>query len=468
MADPIAVASAITGLVIKAFTVSKDVYAQAKQISNAPKHIQAISRDLEDFYSILGTLKLYLEDGDLTAGLLYSAGRTNLENALENCLLAFDRTNELVGSFKAKGGVGDVGTWKRIQFSFKSAQTEALRNELAAHKLSLNIAISLVNFLNTNYTNAAARRSEAEISAHLREIEEKLPIILQDLDEIKSSAIIATKYDPDNDCMDLVQEVQVAQVRSYLNRETATLCSFRTCQPQTSSKSPSISYKAASRATSTYHSALAFLPNQPLGSMPENCTQIFVQGPTKQTHVFRVQPSTTAKDLKIMIESRTSVPAEILFFLWAGKVLPNDQTLEDLNIPHDSTLICNTRVSRRPGPSRGPNPDGSYKVFIKTLIGKTFEIKVFGHMTIAEVKRELETQTPFPAIEQQFIFAGKVLFDYATLSDYIISPEATINAIFRYVPLPLVAGRNLLSEGETVKHSKADFATVHYRSLLLT
>jgi hypothetical protein len=145
MADPLAATAAISTLVIRAFTLSKEVYTRTNEIINAPQHIQAITGDLEDFYSILGTLKMYLdEESDLSVGLIHSAGRTNLEKALNNCLLVFDRINVLVGSYKARGGASISG-WRKMKYSFKIAETEALRSELAAHKLSLNIAISLVN-----------------------------------------------------------------------------------------------------------------------------------------------------------------------------------------------------------------------------------------------------------------------------------------------------------------------------------
>lgn len=145
MADPLAASAAISTLVIRAFTLSKEVYTHTQEIINAPQHIQAITGDLEDFYSILGTLKMYLdEESDLSVGLIHSAGRTNLAKALDNCLLVFDRINILVGSYKARGGAS-ISRWRKIKYSFKIAETEALRSELAAHKLSLNMAISLVN-----------------------------------------------------------------------------------------------------------------------------------------------------------------------------------------------------------------------------------------------------------------------------------------------------------------------------------
>ena len=145
MADPLAAFATISALVIRAFTLSKDVYIRANEITNAPQHIRAITSDLEDFYSLLGTLTMYLdEESDLSVGLVHSAGRTNLEKVLDNCITVFDRTNILVGSYKAIGGTS-ISTWRKMKYSFKLTETEALRSELAAHKLSLNIAISLVN-----------------------------------------------------------------------------------------------------------------------------------------------------------------------------------------------------------------------------------------------------------------------------------------------------------------------------------
>jgi hypothetical protein len=89
---------------------------------------------------------MYLdEEGDISVGLIHSAGRINLEKALDNCLLVFDYwINILVGLYKARGGASISG-WRKMKYPFKIAETEALRSELAAHKLSLNIAILLVN-----------------------------------------------------------------------------------------------------------------------------------------------------------------------------------------------------------------------------------------------------------------------------------------------------------------------------------
>lgn len=138
MAAPVKSNSTITGLGVKARC--KAIYTKPRRAINVLKDIQAIARDLEEFKSKLGTLKQHLENRAL------SAGKTSLDCVLESPLIACDQLNEFIGTFKARGGVGDIPRiWRKIKYSFGGADTKAFINEIAAHRLSLNVAISLVN-----------------------------------------------------------------------------------------------------------------------------------------------------------------------------------------------------------------------------------------------------------------------------------------------------------------------------------
>lgn len=138
MAGPAKSNSAIPHPGIKARC--KAIYGQTRRIPSAPRDIQAIATDLEDFNSKLETLKLHLENKAL------AAGKTSLEDAFENPLLKCGRVNEFIWSFKARGGVGDIPlTWRKIKYSFGGAGAKTLQNEIATHRLSLNVAIYLVN-----------------------------------------------------------------------------------------------------------------------------------------------------------------------------------------------------------------------------------------------------------------------------------------------------------------------------------
>lgn len=84
----------------------------------------------------------------MSIGVLEVAETVNISKVLENCLLIFTRINLLVNSYNARGrrgGIGDMGNWRKIKYSFKIAETDALRSEMATHKMTLNMAISLVD-----------------------------------------------------------------------------------------------------------------------------------------------------------------------------------------------------------------------------------------------------------------------------------------------------------------------------------
>lgn len=181
-------AATITALVIKAFALGKEAYTQAQQISNAPRHVEAMVRDLEDFYVTLGILQGYLIDEEFCVGAIHSSNKTNLESAVKSCLWTFEKINTLVNSFKAKPGSTDISIWRKIRYLFLSAEAERLSKKLCAHKLTISMAISLANFINTNVT-ANRRLAEADIVAHMHVLIQRLPPILQQLDESKAQTL---------------------------------------------------------------------------------------------------------------------------------------------------------------------------------------------------------------------------------------------------------------------------------------
>src|SRR5450756_1024420 len=99
MGEPLSLAVNVMRLVTNAFTASRDLHSAVEAISNAPEHIKAIAGDLEDFYSVLGCLKGYLEDVEMSAGVLQAAEKVNIASVIENCLQIFTRTNLLVNSY---------------------------------------------------------------------------------------------------------------------------------------------------------------------------------------------------------------------------------------------------------------------------------------------------------------------------------------------------------------------------------
>ena len=163
------------------------------------------------------------------------------------------------------------------------------------------------------------------------------------------------------------------------------------------------------------------------------CTQLFVRHPNSSKSIaFQVGPEYTIASIKALVRRRTMMPNACFNLAHSKSLLRTlDKPLGKLKILHNATLTC---LSVRPNSSASPFPLSDYMViiYIRFLSKEEWTIKLEKNGTVLGVKKQislrLDNDVSYEHI--RLFFAGKVLEDRKSISEYQIGNKSTLWVFF--------------------------------------
>ena len=133
-----------------------------------------------------------------------------------------------------------------------------------------------------------------------------------------------------------------------------------------------------------------------------------------ETFPLVVSPSELVEDVKYHVQLRKDIPQEQQCLIFAGKQLEDGRTLAHYNIQEECTLDLVHLLH------------GGVQIFVKTLTGKTITLQVHPSDCVEDMKIRIQDKEDIAPELRYYIYAGNLLKDGHSLSEYSFSDGCTV------------------------------------------
>ena len=177
------------------------------------------------------------------------------------------------------------------------------------------------------------------IQSEIATIQETLPAILQELEEVKERQLPDAPAHRESDRASIQVDYRFT-LRHFIDDAMSVVSGA--ARPASPSIQVSSLNASGSAVTTEYETAPSLFNGEGAITARSNpCTQLLVRSPTTAgTLAIQVQPADLVEDIKKTIQSRIGLPTARFELVHNGRILNAGQSLQRCKIPHNSTLTC--------------------------------------------------------------------------------------------------------------------------------
>ncbi|KAL8828279.1 MAG: hypothetical protein Q9191_002674 [Dirinaria sp. TL-2023a] len=448
MADAIGLSSALIALAATAYKSCQTLHNAIDGFRSAHEQILTLSSDLEGFYLVLGTLQTVLQDEASSGAMVERVMSEGLSKALRDSMDVFKKISAVVGKYQAPDSTSPPGTLQKAKWTFDEKKLADLRRELSECKVTLNIAISVANEYNLRAVRISTDKIQSEMSAiratatnvetsmaeHLRQLQIKLPMILQQQEDALALGLPAPPRHLEEDRTHVRTDFRLT-IRRFIDSAAASTSSNLT--PRTPSFQVSSFEATSGTQLSSYYTPPMSISGvapvdtvAPLDTTLRGRTQVFIRNAgLAKTLVFQIDSESTIEQLKSQVRDRIQLPEAQFSLVHSGRLLrlhDSDKTLRECGVTNDDTFTCVSFLARPKSVSKPVPKVRSVKVGVRTLAGDVDYCYVTPQHSVWKLKCEYSrrrkshrslSKSLLDPHDILLVYEGRVLADNSCVSD---------------------------------------------------